>query len=137
MTHFAQLNRATILLVEDEVIIRLQLIDLLRDMGLEVLAADSADEAIALFEAHPEIELLMTDITMPGSMDGIALAHYVHRRRPTTRIIVGSGMIDTGLSKLPAGSVFLPKPFDDVELRQVLLRLMRGAQPSPLGDRAA
>ena len=49
-------------------------------MGLVVLSASDADEAIALLDTHPEIELLLTDITMPGSMDGVRLAHHVRHR---------------------------------------------------------
>lgn len=112
MAQFAPLNPATILVVEDEAIIRLELVDWLSDLGLVVLAANNADEAIALLDTHPEIELLMTDVRMPGSMDGARLAHHVRRRWPPVKIIVVSGLVDTPLRDLPKDSIFLPKPFE-------------------------
>src|SRR5580692_7223901 len=106
MAQFAPLNPSTILVVEDEAIIRLELVDWLCDMGLVVLEANNADEAIALLDTHPEIELLMTDILMPGSMDGARLAHHVRGRWPPVKIIVASGLVDTLLADLPKGSFF-------------------------------
>ncbi len=103
---------ATILTVENEAIFQLELAQWLSEIGLLVLAANGADEAIELMTDHPEIALLMTDIKMPGSMDGIALSHYVRDRWPEVGIIVGSGMVDTQLCELPEGALFLPKPLE-------------------------
>ena len=102
---------ATVLIVENEVIVQLELAAQLADMGLIALTASNADEAIAVLDAHAEIRLLLTDIRMPGSMDGLRLAHHVRRRWPPVRIIVISGLIDTKLSQLPVDSIFLPKPY--------------------------
>jgi CheY-like chemotaxis protein len=102
---------ATVLIVENEAIVRLELKAQLLDMGLIVLTAADADEAIVLLDAHAEIRLLLTDIRMPGPMDGLRLAHHVRRRWPPVRIIVISGLIDTKLSQLPADSIFLSKPY--------------------------
>ena len=79
-------------------------------LGSVVLKARNAEEAIALLDEHPDIQLLITDIRMPGSMDGLRLAHYVRERWPPIKIIVVSGMIDTSQSALPKRSVFIPKP---------------------------
>jgi len=112
MAQFAPLNPATILVVENEAMIRLELIDWLSDLGLVVLAANNADEAIAQLDEHPEIELMMTDIRMPGSMDGARLAHHVRGRWPPVKIIVASGWADAQHRDLPKGSIFVPKPFE-------------------------
>ncbi len=122
MAQFARLKPATILVVEDDALVQLELADWLAELGLTVLTADDADEAIALLDTHPEIEVLLTDIQMPGSMDGIRLAHHVAERWPPVRIIVGSSVFGTTLFELPRGSTFVPKPF----LRQDLWRALSG-----------
>jgi len=121
----------TALIVEDEALIRLELADQLRDMGLAVLVAADADEAIALMGAHPEIRLLLTDIRMPGSMDGVRLAHYVRHRWTPVEIIVVSGRLDTQLSELPLRSVFLPKPCGHKMLTDALSHVLHGDGPRP------
>jgi len=123
MAQFAPLKPTAILVVENEAMIRLELVDWLLDLGMAVLAANNADEAIAMMEAHPEIELLMTDIRMPGSMDGARLAHHVRGRWPPVKIVVVSGLVNTRLCDLPKGSIFMPKPFDHVSLWETLSRV--------------
>ncbi len=122
MAQFARLKPATILVVEDDALVQLELADWLAELGLTVLTADNADEAIVLLDTHPEIELLLTDIQMPGSMDGIRLAHHVAERWPPVRIIVASGVFGTDLIDLPPRSIFVPKPF----LHQELWRALSG-----------
>ena len=75
----------TVLVVEDEPLIRSDLSDLLTDMGYTVLEAASADQAIALLETRAEIIAVITDVHMPGSMDGLALARIVRERWPPVR----------------------------------------------------
>ena len=70
----------TILIVEDEAIIRFELIDLFEEEGYRVYAAANADEAIALLDRHGEVRVVLTDVEMPGSMDGLKLAHYIRER---------------------------------------------------------
>src|ERR1700722_6801077 len=105
MVQSAHLNPATVLIVENEAIVRLELASQLSEMGLIVLAASDADEAIALLDENAGISVMFTDITMPGSMDGIRLAHHVRGRWPPVRIIVASGKIETQLATLPEGSI--------------------------------
>jgi two-component system, response regulator PdtaR len=131
------LKFSTILIVENEAIVRLELADWLAEMGLGVLAAANADEAVALLDLHPEIEALITGIKMPGAMDGVALAHHVRDRRPLVRIIVESGVVDTQLSELPDGAVFVPKPFEPQKLWQALAPFADGGRPNSLGCKAA
>ena len=130
------LDRTTALIVEDEALIRFELADQLSEMGLRVLLAADADEAIALLDIHPEIELLVTDIKMPGSMDGIRLAHHTRLRWPPVKIIVLSGRGDIQPSELPRDSILLAKPYGHTALTEALSHMMYAGAPrgpSPLG----
>jgi two-component system, response regulator PdtaR len=127
------LNSPIVLVVENEALIRLELADELADMGLAMLEADSADEAIALLDAYPKIRILLTDIKMAGSMDGICLAHHVRDRWPPVKIIVASGMIGTRFSDLPAGSILVTKPYRPEDIKRAVTYLT-GRKPSPPTD---
>jgi CheY-like chemotaxis protein len=130
MEQLARLRSATILVVENEAIVLMELADWLADVGLTVLTAFNADEAVDLLNTHPEIGLLMTDITMPGSMDGVELAHLARARWPLVKIIITSGRMDPHQDELPAGGVFIPKPLERPRLWRVLNRLIDDAPPS-------
>jgi len=108
MTDMA-LTPACVLLVEDEVIIRSLLADELRHAGLCVVEASNADEAWAYLQAGNRPGLLFSDIHMPGSMDGIALARLVLTNYPETKIIVTSG--NPGPRSFSDVGVFLSKPY--------------------------
>jgi CheY-like chemotaxis protein len=73
----------TILVVEDELLIRLMLVDALRDAGFEVVEASNADDALATLESQPAIDLVFTDVRMPGTMDGVGLMKLLRETRPT------------------------------------------------------
>ncbi len=83
----------SILLVEDEVLVRLDLADYLRKCGYHVYEAANADEAMAVLKAGHAIDLLFTDIQMPGGMDGFALARWVRERYPDIEILLTSGVV--------------------------------------------
>ena len=120
MPHRAPYRPTTVLIVENEAIVRMELAAQLQEMGLVVLAASNADEAMGLLDAHAEIRLLLTDIKMPGSMDGLRLAHYVRLRWPPIRIIITSGLINTVRSELPDRAIFVPKPYRPEAFREAL-----------------
>jgi CheY-like chemotaxis protein len=105
------INRS-ILVVDDEPIIRLNLAVFFEDEGFKVYEAGDADEAIAILDATPSIQVVLTDIQMPGSMDGVRLAHYVRDRYPPTLLIVASGAINPTPAELPPNTMFVAKPFD-------------------------
>jgi CheY-like chemotaxis protein len=111
MSSPVQANPARILVVEDEALLLFSIADDLQDEGYEVLTATNADEAIALLVKHPEIQLIFTDIDMPGSMDGLKLSAMVRDRWPPVRIIVTSGKQRPGANLLPKDARFLPKPY--------------------------
>jgi len=129
-------NRTTILIVENEAIICLELAHWLEKLGSEVLLANDAEQAIALLGARPDIRLLITDIQMPGSMDGVRLAHHVRDRWPPVQIIVVSGMVNTPPSALPKRSVFIPKPYTPQELWAAASQLIPARGQRPPADQA-
>jgi len=98
-----------VLIVEDDQLLRLLTVDIVEDAGFEVLQAVNADEAVAILEARSDIALLLTDIDMPGSMDGVKLAHAVRDRWPPIKIIVVSSRVTE--RHLPTGSRFFRKPY--------------------------
>lgn len=100
-----------ILVVEDEPLVRMVIALHLADEGFDVFEAADAEEAIVFLERHPSINLLFTDIDMPGSMDGLKLSAFVRDRWPPVRIIVTSGKRMIEVTDLPAGSMFFPKPY--------------------------
>lgn len=101
----------TVIVVEDEALLLMVIADELRDSGFNVHEACNADEAMALMERHRDISVLFTDIDMPGTIDGLRLSETVQKRWPEMRIIITSGKIRYNSIELPAGAVFVPKPY--------------------------
>jgi CheY-like chemotaxis protein len=108
----------TILIVEDEALLREMATDLFEDAGYRVVTAENADDAVGFLLDHDKINVVFTDVTMPGSMNGAALARYVAQRWPKIGIIVVSGRpLD---DPLPLGARFHYKPFEpEVVLREI------------------
>lgn len=119
----AEPQRPTILLVEDDVLLRLVTSEDLRSSGFNVIEASNADEAMTILDSAVAIDLVLTDIRMPGSMDGLALAAFVRQRWPELKILVASGE-RPGQAALSAADAFLPKPYDSVGLLARLNSLM-------------
>ncbi|MFA6968706.1 response regulator [Bosea sp. (in: a-proteobacteria)] len=109
-----------VLIVDDEPLIRMDLADMVRDAGYVALEAAHADEAIRLLESQPTIRILVTDIEMPGSMDGLKLAAAVRERWPPVAIIVTSGRILPANTALPEATAFLAKPYDGAAMEAAL-----------------
>lgn len=102
-----------ILLVEDHVLFRMDVAELLTNSGFDVLDANDATDALSLLKIRDdEIDLLFTDIQLPGGLDGVELAHYFRSRFPLKPILVASGKMDMIADDLPAGTRFIRKPFD-------------------------
>ena len=99
-----------ILVVDDDVIERMGASDMFLDAGYRVVEAENADEALRCLEANPDIKMLFTDVTMPGSMSGSDLAFRVAERWPKVGIIVTSGRPRP--NNLPMDSVFHAKPYE-------------------------
>jgi two-component sensor histidine kinase/CheY-like chemotaxis protein len=99
-----------VLVVEDEMVLRMRAVDIVEDAGFTPVEAVNADEALAILESRSDIDLLFTDIQMPGSMDGLKLAHAVHERWPAIKIILVSGQVKPTDAERPADSRFFGKP---------------------------
>lgn len=101
-----------VLVVEDEMVLRMRAVDIVEDAGFTAVEAVSADEALAILEARSDISLLFSDIQMPGTMDGLRLAHAVHDRWPGIKIILVSGQVKLADADKPTDSRFFGKPLD-------------------------
>ena len=100
-----------VLVVEDEPLLRMMAVEVVEEAGFVALEAGNADEAVALLESRSDIALLFTDINMPGSMDGLKLAHAVRRRWPPIKILLVSGQVRLQPTQLPSSSRFVGKPY--------------------------
>jgi CheY-like chemotaxis protein len=87
-------------------------VDMVEDAGFTSIEAVDADQAVAILESRSDIALLFTDIQMPGSMDGLRLAHAVHERWPPIKIILVSGQLKLANIDIPANSRFFGKPLE-------------------------
>ena len=93
-------------------VLRMRAVDIVEDAGFTAVEAVSADEALAILEARSDISLLFSDIQMPGTMDGLKLAHAVHDRWPAIKIILVSGQIKLTDADKPVDSRFFGKPLE-------------------------
>ena len=100
------------LVVEDEMVLRMRAVDIVEDAGFAAVEAVNADEALSIPESRSDISLLFSDIQMPGSIDGLKLAHAVHWRWPHIKIILVSGQVKLSDIDKPANSRFFGKPID-------------------------
>jgi CheY-like chemotaxis protein len=109
-----------VLVVEDEMMLRMRAVDIVEDAGFTPIEAVNADEALAILESRSDIELLFTDIQMPGSIDGLRLAHAVHERWPSIKIILVSGKLTPTEAEKPVNSRFFGKP---LEVKQMIAEM--------------
>ena len=109
-----------VLIVEDEPLICIGAVNIIEDAGFEVIEAASADEAIRVLECRSDIRVVFTDIHMPGSMDGLKLAHAVRDRWPPIKIIVTSGRELIAEQDLPEGGRFFAKPYNAIQILDAL-----------------
>jgi CheY-like chemotaxis protein len=116
-----------VLIVEDEILLRIDAMDALEAGGFEVVDAKNADDAIAILEQRNDIVLIFTDIDMPGSMDGLKLAHFVKNRWPPIKIIATSGHAKIKANDLPEGSRFICKPYKSPEVAETIRQLIQAA----------
>ena len=117
-------NRPVVLVVEDDVLIRMGAADLVESAGCEAIEARDADEAIRILEARADIRLVFTDVDMPGSMDRVELSHYIRNRWPPIQLIVASGKAILDESHLPTRSRFFPKPYGERTIVDAILGLL-------------
>src|SRR5436305_14716991 len=118
--------RPVVWIVEDEFLLRMNAVDMIRAAGFDAVEAANADEAIDILETRRDITVVFTDIQMPGSMDGLKLARAVRGRWPPIKIVATSGLVHVTEADLPDGGRFLPKPYSQNEIA-ILLRELTAA----------
>jgi CheY-like chemotaxis protein len=115
-----------VLVVEDDVLVRLTAADYLRETGYSVIEAANAAEALAVFASGQEVDVVFTDVQMPGAMDGLMLARWIRKYHPNTEVLVTSGKVDSAdLAGRVAHDAFFAKPY---RLEAVAARIRASVQ---------
>lgn len=116
-------DEPVVLVVEDEVLIRMFAADVLMEAGFKVFEAVNADEAVELLHARPDVHAVVTDVEMPGTMNGLALAEKIAQRWPGIAVLVNSGRVHPN-GALPHGVGFISKPYLPEKLVELLRELL-------------
>jgi two-component system, response regulator PdtaR len=118
----SRLNKKTVLIlvVEDEALVRACTTALLEEAGCDVIEAADGEEGLRAFEANAQVTTVFTDINMPGSFNGLAMAHKIFQLRPQVQLILTSGRGALSEAEMPAGGHFLPKPYDCNQLTALI-----------------
>jgi CheY-like chemotaxis protein len=119
-----RLEKPSVLIVEHESLIRLNIVHVAQDAGYQVLEAANADEVTEILEGSHNIEMVFTTVRMLGSMDGLALASAIRSRWPSIRVIVTSGRDLEGDPNFPVDCVFIQKPYENGRIAEELRRLL-------------
>ncbi|WP_234150127.1 response regulator [Sphingobium sufflavum] len=106
----------SVLIVEDEALIRALCVDVFEEAGFAVSEAETGDQALAMLEDGLAVTAIVSDVRMPGAVDGMALREEVHRRWPRTRFLLTSGHLHVDRDILSEGEAFLPKPYRFLEM---------------------
>ena len=112
----------TILVVDDEIEIRFVIADYLREAGFKVIAAGSADEALEYLTSPNEVGLVFSDVNMPGTLDGIALAHKLRANYPKLRVLLTSGHFSQ--RSVDVDLMLIPKPYVLAEVRTTIHEML-------------
>ncbi len=119
-------SRPVVLIVEDEPLLRWNAVAMVEDAGFDVVEAANAIEAISILEKRRDVRAVFTDVQMPGSIDGVRLAHVIRARWPPVKIIATSGRFRLRDDDLPKGGRYLPKPYAGRDLTGTLRELLGG-----------
>lgn len=114
-----------VLIVEDEPLVRLLATEVLMEAGIRTIEACNADEALTILEAKPDMAALVTDVRMPGSIDGFSLARLAAMRWLHLGIVVSSADSTPGEGDLPERAKFLPKPYQLSSLVEAVRQVMQ------------
>jgi CheY-like chemotaxis protein len=117
------LSNPLVLIVEDEALVRFVAASMLQDAGFDTLEAASADDAWLLLQVREDdVDVLFSDVQLPGSMDGLELATRVHDRWPSIKLVLTSGGVRLAQAVIPDDGLFLPKPY----LGDEMVKAVRG-----------
>ena len=111
-----------VLVVEDDALIRMDVVSMIEEAGFAVIEASNADDAIRLLEGRSDIAVVFTDIEMPGSMNGLTLAFAIRDRWPPVAIIIASGRIRPQPEEMPPDVTFLRKPYSEAIVMDAIRR---------------
>lgn len=117
-------RRRAVLVVEDEILVRLAISDYLRDVGFAVVEAKTAEEAKAVIVSGTDVDAIFTDVRLPGDMDGLALADWIGRHRPGLPVLVTSGSFSLREPERLASRQFLAKPYIFYQVERRLRALL-------------
>lgn len=112
--------RPAILVVEDDPALRITLSEMLSEHGFPVVAAGSADEGLGVLLHREDIAAIITDVVMPGTLDGLGLLSEIRRRWPFKRVIVASGRMPAEAAANAPGTIFLAKPFGEASVLEAV-----------------
>ena len=125
----------TVVVVEDEILVRIAICEDLAAEGYEVLTADNADQAIEILEN--DITTIFTDIEMPGSMNGLKLAAAVRDRWPPVNIVITTGKVRPPDDQMPTNSRFVAKPYQKAKVLEALQTFEGQTRLATLGGPAS
>jgi two-component system, response regulator PdtaR len=117
-----------VLVVEDDPLVRTLAVEIVEEAGYVALEAADADEAVAILEVRSDIAVLFTDINMPGSIDGLKLAHAVRDRWPPIKIVMVSGKVELSANDMPPNSRFFAKPYQASKMVSELRSLITASE---------
>jgi CheY-like chemotaxis protein len=125
----------TVLVVEDDALVRSALAETLRELRYRVVEAADADAALALLDRGAEMDAILSDVTMPGSIDGLEFAHAARARLPGVPVVLATGRVGALDGRaLPPGVGVLRKPLSRAAIASALRRALAGAkEPEPVG----
>jgi two-component system, response regulator PdtaR len=132
MTQASSGDHPTILVTEDDELLRLNASELLEESGYTVVEADSAEEALKVMEARKDVRLLFTDIQMPPGCDGLELARQVHKRWPKVLLVITSGQVKPTKAEIADHGRFIRKPYRAKELLGEIDELLKEDDARPL-----
>jgi CheY-like chemotaxis protein len=121
-----RINSPVVLVVDDEVFARLCAVQIFLDQGFTVLEAVDADECLAVLERNDDVDLLFTDISMPGAMDGLALIDRVRAEHPDILFVATSGLAPPAGHAIGGGGRFLAKPYTAHALMSLVREIFVG-----------
>jgi CheY-like chemotaxis protein len=128
-------SKPVLLVVEDELLVRILQVDILREAGFRVAEAENADEAFDMLRSRSEIVAVLTDVNMPGSLNGFEFAQLVKQGWPEVGVLVISGKTQPGPRDLPVGVEFVLKPVRPAALVERIRALVPAAHPTDQGQR--
>ncbi|BAT19977.1 MULTISPECIES: response regulator [Asaia] len=114
----------TVLVVEDQVLLRLYVSEMIEQAGYNVISAEDADEALAVLCKNPQIRAVFSDFEMPSTMTGLDLGHHLSRTRPDVAFVLTSGRRAPDSFSLPPRSLFVSKPFLESDVCAALAQLV-------------